>query len=128
MSVDEYQTFFKQLPLENQQAILEQWGTPEQDPKYRQGRLMLSGIRLGEVFVGIQPARGFNIDLAANYHDPDLIPPHSYLAFYFWLRHCYNVDAIIHVGKHGNLDWLPGKGLALSDKCWPDLILGPMPN
>jgi len=128
LSVDEYQIFFKQLPLENQQAILQQWGTPEQDPKYRQGRLMLSGIRLGEVFVGIQPARGFNIDLAANYHDPDLIPPHSYLAFYFWLRHCYKVDAIIHVGKHGNLEWLPGKGLALSDKCWPDLILGPMPN
>ncbi|NQZ23022.1 MAG: cobaltochelatase subunit CobN [Colwellia sp.] len=128
LSVDEYQIFFKQLPLENQQAILQQWGTPEQDPKYRQGRLMLSGIRLGEVFVGIQPARGFNIDLAANYHDPDLIPPHSYLAFYFWLRHCYQVDAIIHVGKHGNLEWLPGKGVALSDKCWPDLILGPMPN
>jgi len=128
LSLDEYQTFFKQLPVENQQAILQQWGTPEQDPKYRQGRLMLSGIRLGEVFVGIQPARGFNIDLAANYHDPDLIPPHSYLAFYFWLRHCYKVDAIIHVGKHGNLEWLPGKGVALSDKCWPDLILGPMPN
>jgi len=128
LSVDEYHAFFKQLPIENQQAILQQWGTPEQDPKYRQGRLMISGIRLGEIFVGIQPARGFNIDLAANYHDPDLIPPHSYLAFYFWLRHCYQVDAIIHVGKHGNLEWLPGKGVALSDKCWPDFILGPMPN
>jgi len=128
LSIDEYQGFFNQLPVENQQAILQQWGTPEQDPKYRQGRLMISGIRLGETFVGIQPARGFNIDLAANYHDPDLIPPHSYLAFYFWLRHCYQVDAIIHVGKHGNLEWLPGKGVALSEKCWPDLILGPMPN
>jgi len=128
LSVEQYQTFFTQLPIENQQAILQQWGTPEQDPKYRQGRLMISGIRLGETFVGIQPARGFNVDLAANYHDPDLIPPHSYLAFYFWLRHCYQVDAIIHVGKHGNLEWLPGKGVALSDKCWPDIILGPMPN
>ena len=128
ISVAQYQTFFAQLPSENQQAILQQWGTPEQDPKYRQGRLMLSGIRLGETFVGIQPARGFNVDLAANYHDPDLIPPHSYLAFYFWLRHCYQVDAIIHVGKHGNLEWLPGKGVALSNQCWPDIILGPMPN
>lgn len=128
MDVAQYMQFFKALPVTNQQAILQQWGTPEQDPKYRDGRIMLSGIRLGETFVGIQPARGFNIDLAANYHDPDLIPPHSYLAFYFWLRHCYQVDAIVHVGKHGNLEWLPGKGNALSAECWPDIILGPMPN
>ncbi|NQZ94621.1 MAG: cobaltochelatase subunit CobN [Moritella sp.] len=128
IAVDEYMQYLQQLPIENQQAIWDKWGGPEQDPKYRDGRLMLSGIRLGQTFVGIQPARGFNIDLAANYHDPDLIPPHSYLAFYFWLRHSYQVDAIIHVGKHGNLEWLPGKGNALSEKCWPDLVLGPMPN
>lgn len=128
LDVELYQTFFQQLPAQNQTAILQQWGTPEQDPKYRDGRLMLSGIRLGETFVGIQPARGFNVDLAANYHDPDLIPPHNYLAFYFWLRHCYQVDAMVHVGKHGNLEWLPGKGNALSAQCWPDIILGPMPN
>lgn len=128
LSVEQYLAFFAELPDESQRAIYDQWGGPEKDPKYRQGRLMISGIRLGETFVGIQPARGFNIDLSANYHDPDLVPPHSYLAFYFWLRHCYKVDAIIHVGKHGNLEWLPGKGLALSNKCWPDIILGPMPN
>ncbi|MGB2180628.1 MAG: cobaltochelatase subunit CobN, partial [Pseudomonadales bacterium] len=78
--------------------------------------------------VGIQPARGYNQDLSANYHDPDLVPPHSYLAFYFWLRHIYQVEAFIHVGKHGNLEWLPGKGVALSETCYPDLILGPMPH
>ena len=89
---------------------------------------MISGIRLGETFVGIQPARGFNIDLLANYHDPDLVPPHNYLAFYFWLRFTYQVNAVIHVGKHGNLEWLPGKGLALSNECWPDAVLGPMPH
>lgn len=128
IGLEEYQQYFSALPVVNQQAVLAQWGKPEDDPKYRQGRLMLSGIRLGEIFVGIQPARGFNIDLAANYHDPDLIPPHSYLAFYFWLRHCYQVDGIIHVGKHGNLEWLPGKGTALSDQCWPDIALGPVPH
>lgn len=128
LAVDEYLTYFKALPEPCQQAVLEQWGSPEQDPKYRDGRIMLSGIRLGETFIGIQPARGFNIDLSANYHDPDLIPPHSYLAFYFWLRHTYQVDAVIHVGKHGNLEWLPGKGLALSEQCWPDICLGPMPH
>lgn len=128
LSVDEYRQYFQQLPEENQQAVIEQWGEPEQDIKYRDGRLMLSGMRLGETFVGIQPARGFNIDLVANYHDPDLIPPHNYLAFYFWLRHCYQVEAVVHVGKHGNLEWLPGKGSALSDQCWPDIALGPMPH
>ena len=128
ISIDEYQRYFSRLPHANQQAVLAQWGEPERDPKCRSGRLMLSGIRLGEIFVGIQPARGFNLDLAANYHDPDLVPPHSYLAFYFWLRYCYHIDAIIHVGKHGNLEWLPGKGVGLSDQCWPDIALGPLPH
>jgi len=128
IGLDEYLFHFKKLPLENQQSVWEKWGHPEQDPKCRNGRLMLAGIRLGETFVGIQPARGFNLDLLANYHDPDLVPPHSYLAFYFWLRHQYQVNAVIHVGKHGNLEWLPGKGTALSQNCWPDIALGPMPN
>ncbi|WP_106476996.1 cobaltochelatase subunit CobN [Phytohalomonas tamaricis] len=128
LDLDSYWHYFRTLPAPSQQAVLTRWGEPERDPKYRDGRLMLAGMRLGETFVGIQPARGFNVDLAANYHDPDLVPPHSYLAFYFWLRHVYAVDAIVHVGKHGNLEWLPGKGTALSAQCWPDIALGPMPH
>ncbi|MEY8204829.1 MAG: cobaltochelatase subunit CobN, partial [Bermanella sp.] len=128
LDVDEYLGYFQQLPEETQQAVISRWGGPEKDPKYRNHRLMIAGIRLGETFVGIQPARGFNLDLLANYHDPDLVPPHSYLAFYFWLRHCYKIDAVIHVGKHGNLEWLPGKGSALSNTCWPDVVLGPLPH
>ncbi|MBJ7539169.1 cobaltochelatase subunit CobN [Marinomonas transparens] len=132
LSLEDYLQYFYQLPLACQTAVWDRWGPPEDDHKCReqngQRRIMLAGIRLGETFVGIQPARGFNLDLAANYHDPDLIPPHSYLAFYFWLRHVYKVDAFVHVGKHGNLEWLPGKGTALSDLCWPDIALGPMPN
>ena len=128
ISLEDYEILFKQLPEESQQLVLEQWGNPQKDPKFKNNRLMIAGMRLGETFIGIQPARGFNIDLAANYHDPDLIPPHSYLAFYFWLRHVYLVDAVVHVGKHGNLEWLPGKGTALSNQCWPDIALGPMPH
>jgi cobaltochelatase CobN len=128
LSQEDYQLHFSTLPEANQKMVLERWGSIDQDPKYRNGRIMLAGIRLGETFVGIQPARGFNMDLSANYHDPDLVPPHSYLAFYFWLRHGYRVDAFIHVGKHGNLEWLPGKGTALSNECWPDIALGPMPH
>ncbi len=128
ISISDYNQYFALLPQDSQNEILKRWGPPEQDPKTRNGRIMLSGLRLGEVFVGIQPARGFNLDLAANYHDPDLVPPHSYLAFYFWLRHCYQIDAVVHVGKHGSLEWLPGKGTALSENCWPDIILGPTPH
>ena len=128
LAIDEYQHYFQQLPIDNQQAIIERWGEVQNDPKVRHGRIMLSGVRLGETFVGIQPARGYNIDITACYHDPDLVPPHSYLAFYFWLRHIYQVDAIAHIGKHGNLEWLPGKSLALSASCWSDAILGAMPH
>ncbi|MFD1384592.1 cobaltochelatase subunit CobN [Rhodanobacter aciditrophus] len=132
LSLNDYLDHFYQLPLAAQQAVWERWGPPEDDQKCRavagEWRMMLAGIRLGETFVGIQPARGFNVDLAANYHDPDLVPPHSYLAYYFWLRHVYQVDAVVHVGKHGNLEWLPGKGTALSDACWPDIAMGPMPH
>jgi cobaltochelatase CobN len=124
----QYQSWFETIPAQNQNAILERWGPVDQDPGFRSGHIMISGIRLGETFVGIQPARGFNIDVVANYHDPDLVPPHGYLAFYFWIRHIYNAHAISHIGKHGNLEWLPGKSVALSKQCWPDVVLGPMPH
>lgn len=125
---DAYQALFDALPEANRQAVLARWGTPEQDPMWRDGRLMIAGVRLGQTFVGIQPARGYQVDPSAVYHDPDLVPPHGYLAFYFWLRHTYGAHALIHVGKHGNLEWLPGKGVGLSEQCWPDALMGPLPN
>uniref|UniRef100_UPI0028B12013 cobaltochelatase subunit CobN n=1 Tax=Pseudomonas sp. TaxID=306 RepID=UPI0028B12013 len=128
LSLDDYQRAFARLPAANRQAVLERWGPPEQDPMFRSGRMMVAGLRFGLTFVGIQPARGYQVDPSAVYHDPDLVPPHGYLAFYFWLRHDYGSDALIHVGKHGNLEWLPGKGVGLSAECWPDALLGPMPN
>ena len=85
-------------------------------------------IRFGNVVVGLQPARGYHIDPAATYHDPDLVPPHGYLAFYAWLRERARVHAVVHMGKHGNLEWLPGKSLALSGSCFPEAALGPMPH
>ncbi|WP_431080041.1 cobaltochelatase subunit CobN [Pseudomonas thivervalensis] len=128
LALDAYQALFAALPEANRQAVLARWGSPEQDPMFRDGRLMVAGLRLGLTFVGIQPARGYQVDPSAVYHDPDLVPPHGYLAFYFWLRHTYGVHAVIHVGKHGNLEWLPGKGVGLSENCWPDVLLGPLPN
>ncbi|SCW56031.1 MULTISPECIES: cobaltochelatase subunit CobN [unclassified Pseudomonas] len=128
LALDAYLALFDVLPEANRQAVLARWGSPEQDPMFRDGRLMVAGLRLGLTFVGIQPARGYQVDPSAVYHDPDLVPPHGYLAFYFWLRHTYGVHGVIHVGKHGNLEWLPGKGVGLSENCWPDVLLGPLPN
>ncbi|MFG6137659.1 cobaltochelatase subunit CobN [Halomonas sp. B23F22_10] len=132
LGVDDYLAWFRTLPEALQEAVWRRWGAPEDDPKHRQGRLLIAGIRLGETFVGIQPARdidtGPDSDPIKSYHDTELVPPHSYLAFYLWLREHYRVDAVIHVGKHGNLEWLPGKSTALSAECWPDVALGPLPH
>jgi len=128
LALAEYLAFFQQLPEANQQAVLERWGRPEQDPMFRRGRLMIPGLRFGLTFVGIQPARGYQLDASAVYHDPDLVPPHGYLAFYAWIRQVFAAHAVVHLGKHGNLEWLPGKSVGLSEACWPDAILGPLPN
>lgn len=128
LALDDYFLMFNALPDANRQAVLERWGAPESDPMFRGGRMMIAGLRFGLTFVGIQPARGYQVDPSAVYHDPDLVPPHGYLAFYFWLRNTYGAHGVIHVGKHGNLEWLPGKGVGLSENCWPDALLGPLPN
>lgn len=128
ISVDDYLSWFQTLPTALQQSVWARWGHPRQDRKCRSGCLMIAGIRLGETFVGIQPERDFIDDPTLTYHDTELVPPHSYLAFYAWLRDHYQVDAVVHVGKHGNLEWLPGKSTALSAECWPDVALGPLPH
>lgn len=134
----QYRRMFDALPEALRTAVRTQWGEPEADPSVRQGRFMIAGKRYGHVFVGIQPSRvlagqapdasGDAIDVYASYHDGTIAPPHGYLAFYLWLRESYAIDAVVHVGKHGNLEWLPGKSVALSAACWPDVILGPMPH
>ncbi|RMN19430.1 Cobaltochelatase subunit CobN, partial [Pseudomonas cannabina] len=128
MALDEYLAAFHELPQSNRDAVTARWGAPDADPMFRGGRMMIAGLRFGLTFVGIQPARGYQVDPSAVYHDPDLVPPHGYLAFYFWLRKAYGAHAVVHVGKHGNLEWLPGKGVGLSRTCWPDAVLGAMPN
>jgi cobaltochelatase CobN len=128
MALDDYLAAFDALPAANREAVNARWGAPDADPMFRSGRMMVAGLRFGRTFVGIQPARGYQVDHSAVYHDPDLVPPHGYLAFYFWLRNTYGAHAVIHVGKHGNLEWLPGKGVGLSESCWPDAVLGAMPN
>jgi cobaltochelatase CobN len=133
LSMAEYQIFYGQLPDDTRAAVEARWGAPEADPFYEPGevdcgRFKLSVLTFGNVVVGLQPARGYNIDPTDTYHSPDLAPPHNYLAFYAWLRNDFRAHAIVHMGKHGNLEWLPGKALALSESCMPEAVLGPMPH
>ena len=88
----------------------------------------MPGLVLGNVFVGIQPPRGFGEDPIAIYHSPDLPPTHHYLAFYRWLRDVWGADAIVHIGKHGTLEWLPGKAIGLSAECYPEVALADLPH
>jgi cobaltochelatase CobN len=129
----DYAAFFATLPRAVQDAVNARWGAPERDPFFRESRLdcgsfAIPAFRLGKVVIGLQPARGYNIDPAASYHAPDLVPPHGYLAFYAWLADGFRADAVIHMGKHGNLEWLPGKAVALSAECFPEVALGPLPH
>jgi len=133
LGMADYQIEYGRLPWELRDAVEARWGRPEADPFYTPGdvdcgHFSLSVLDYGNVVVGLQPARGYNIDPTDTYHSPDLVPPHNYLAFYFWLRHQFGANAVVHMGKHGNLEWLPGKALALSGTCWPEAVLGPMPH
>lgn len=128
LSLNQYNAFFASLPIQIQAEVIGRWGGSENDPFFRDGCFALPLTRFGETLVGIQPARGYNIDPKETYHSPDLVPPHGYLAFYAYLRREYGAHAIVHMGKHGNLEWLPGKSLALSDTCYPEAVFGPMPH
>jgi cobaltochelatase CobN len=128
LSVSDYNLFFKDLPKEVQERVAARWGAPEADPFHLDGAFALPLMRFGKLMIGIQPARGYNIDPKETYHSPDLVPPHGYLAFYAFLRREFGAQAVIHMGKHGNLEWLPGKALALSETCFPEAVFGPLPH
>jgi len=123
-----YKKWFSEMPADVRDAVIARWGDVEDDPMCDGTTLHLPILLFGKAAVGIQPARGYNIDPKSTYHAPDLVPPHNYFAFYMWLRDGWQVDAIIHYGKHGNLEWLPGKALALSASCFPETVLGPLPH
>ncbi|WP_019646793.1 cobaltochelatase subunit CobN [Novispirillum itersonii] len=133
LALPEYMLAFSALPDAARQAMLDRWGPPERDPWFRPGALScghfaLPLLDLGGVMVGIQPSRGADVDPVASYHDPALPPPHGYLAFYVFLREQFRAQAVVHVGKHGTLEWLPGKAVALSADCFPEAVLGPLPH
>lgn len=108
------------LPAKRQRELDEAWGAPGEG-------FRLPVLRCGKVTVLLQPDRGMSADRKSGYHDMSVPPRHAYVAAYAWLREAERIDALIHLGTHGTLEWLPGKALALSGECWPELVLGALP-
>ncbi|AWK85798.1 cobaltochelatase subunit CobN [Azospirillum thermophilum] len=114
-------------PAEALARINEAWGTPEADPLVADGAFRLRILRCGNAVVAVQPSRGHGPLTTAQHHDPDTPPSHGYLAFHLWLRHRFAAQALVQIGAHGTLEWLPGKAVALSAACWPEIVCGPLP-
>ena len=123
-----YAKLFDALPEEIRTAVTARWGDPATDPFVRDNAFHLPAHRFGNVVLMLQPARGYHLDETENYHDPALVPPHAYIAAYLWLRHEFGAHALIHNGKHGTLEWLPGKSAALDADCYPDALWGQLPH
>ncbi|WP_328916755.1 MULTISPECIES: cobaltochelatase subunit CobN [unclassified Streptomyces] len=123
----DYRKWFGTLDEELRAGMLEHWGEPPGSLYLDGDDIVLASLRFGNVVIMIQPPRGFGENPIAIYHDPDMPPSHHYMAAYRWLENTFGADAIVHLGKHGTMEWLPGKGLGLSAGCAPDAVLGELP-
>ncbi|RXW31404.1 cobaltochelatase subunit CobN [Propioniciclava flava] len=128
ITTEQYLEWTADLPADLREAMVDAWGpAPGTLFVNDAGELVLATLRAGNIVILIQPPRGFGENPIAIYHDPDLAPSHHYLAAYRWLEHGFGADAIVHLGKHGSLEWLPGKNAAPSASCGPDAALGSLP-
>ncbi|MEV5828967.1 cobaltochelatase subunit CobN [Spirillospora sp. NPDC052242] len=123
----EYESWYRTLPDGLRAGIERHWGPPPGELFVDGDDIVLAALRSGNVVVMVQPPRGFGENPVAIYHDPDLPPSHHYLAAYRWLEGEFGAHAVVHVGKHGNLEWLPGKAAGMSAECGPDAALGDLP-
>ncbi|QUQ71555.1 cobaltochelatase subunit CobN [Kutzneria sp. CA-103260] len=122
-----YRTWFDAQPQSFRDGVTEHWGAAPGQLYVTDDEIYVASLRFGNVMLMIQPPRGFGENPVAIYHDPNLPPSHQYLAAYRWLEHEFGAHAVLHLGKHGTLEWLPGKGLGLADDCAPDAVLGSLP-
>ena len=123
----DYLTALSDLPDVLKVDLTEVWGAPESDPCYRDGAFHFTATRRGNILIALQPERGIPETREDDYHDMSRTPCHSYVAFYLWLRQAEAIDALVHIGAHGTLEWLPGKSVALSGECWPEALIGSTP-
>jgi cobaltochelatase CobN len=121
-----YRAALAKFPQTLQDDIGSAWGAPEDDPQARNGVFHFAAIHRGKAIIAVQPERGAVASRDADYHDLSRIPRHAYVAFYLWLR-SEGIHALVHMGAHGTLEWLPGKSVALSEECWPEALIGDVP-
>ncbi len=121
----QYRRALAALPEALRTDLAAAWGAPEQDACVQDGAFVFAAVRHGHAVIALQPERGAPERRGDDYHDLARTPRHAYVAFYLWLRE--QAEALIHIGAHGTLEWLPGKAVALSDACWPEALIGPMP-
>ncbi|WP_135825101.1 cobaltochelatase subunit CobN [Halorussus ruber] len=119
---DRYRDWFGEKDDRFRENVVEEWGDPPERP------FAIPGVEFGNVLVTVQPPRGFGMDPSKVYHDSDLQPPHDYVAFYSWLRREFAADAVVHLGTHGSLEWLPGKTVGLDGESAPDQLIEDIPN
>ncbi|MGY8676363.1 cobaltochelatase subunit CobN [Bradyrhizobium sp. UFLA05-153] len=125
-SVADYRATLSRLPGALQDDLERAWGAPEDDPNCRGGKFHFAAIKSGKTIIAVQPERGEVSHRDADYHDLSRTPRHAYVAFYLWLRQ-QGFAAVVHMGAHGTLEWLPGKSVALSSSCWPQALIGDLP-
>lgn len=125
-SVADYRAALVRRPQCLQDDLAQAWGAPESDPNCRDGAFHFAAIQCGRSIVAVQPERGDATTRDSDYHDLARTPRHAYVAFYLWLRE-RGIDAVVHMGAHGTLEWLPGKSVALSSSCWPEALIGDLP-
>jgi cobaltochelatase CobN len=123
----DYVRFLDGLPADLRRKVDSAWGEPSADPDCRDGAFRFRAASFGNVVVALPPDRGRASDRRATYHDPILPPRHAVLAFGLWLRHVAKADALVHMGAHGTLEWLPGKAVALTSSCFPEAVVGALP-
>lgn len=129
LAAKDYLAWFETLPETARQQMEEQWGkAPGRVMLSDEGNILVPGTMNGNIFLTVQPARQYGMDPQRAYHDPKIAPTHQYLAFYYWLREVFQADAVVHVGTHGNLEWLPGKATGLDEGSYSDIALGALPN
>jgi cobaltochelatase CobN len=122
-----YEALLSRLPPAAVTQLREAWGAPDIDPDVRDGGFRFRAKKFGNIVVALPPDRGRAADRRANYHDPSLPPRHALVAFGLWLQHVARVDALVHMGAHGTLEWLPGKAAALTAECFPEIVAGSLP-
>ncbi len=127
LDANAYTRWFRRLPNRVQREVEAAWGPPPGEVYLTEGKLWFPAIEFGNLVVAIQPPRGFGDNPIAVYHSPELVPTHHYLAFYHFVEAVLDCDAIVHLGKHGTMEWLPGKSVGLSDSCYPAIAAGSLP-